>query len=165
MREGVVALRARVPALYGVLGTYHQSRGLSRPRLQTGTVTPLIREIDLDEGVPLALGGVPENTVVLDIPEDLPMVAADPGLLERSVANLVENAVKYSPDGEPVLVSASALGDRVEIRVVLAAPVSPTTPRTASSRPSSATATYRAAPTSASAWPSPAASPKPSAAA
>ncbi|WP_282700251.1 sensor histidine kinase KdpD [Streptomyces sp. CC219B] len=91
---------------------------LDMSRLQTGTVTPLIREIDLDEVVPMALGGVPEDSVQLDIPETLPMVAVDPGLLERSVANLVENAVKYSPDGTPVLVSASAIADRVEVRVV-----------------------------------------------
>ncbi|MFI9356739.1 DUF4118 domain-containing protein [Streptomyces lydicus] len=90
---------------------------LDMSRLQTGTVTPLIREIDLDEVVPMALGGVPEDSVTLDIPEELPMVAVDPGLLERSVANLVENAVKYSPDGEGVLVAASALGDRVELRI------------------------------------------------
>ncbi|MEU8999258.1 sensor histidine kinase KdpD [Streptomyces caniferus] len=90
---------------------------LDMSRLQTGTVTPLIREIDLDEVVPMALGGVPEGSVTLDIPEELPIVAVDPGLLERSVANLVENAVKYSPDGTQVLVSASALGDRVELRV------------------------------------------------
>ncbi|GGU47789.1 sensor histidine kinase [Streptomyces albospinus] len=90
---------------------------LDMSRLQTGTVTPLIREIDLDEVVPMALGGVPEGSVSLDIPEELPMVAVDPGLLERSVANLVENAVKYSPDGEAVLVAASALGDRVELRI------------------------------------------------
>ncbi|WP_217566814.1 sensor histidine kinase KdpD [Streptomyces sp. GbtcB7] len=91
---------------------------LDMSRLQTGTVTPLIREIDLDEVVPMALGGVPEDSVELDIPETLPMVVVDPGLLERSVANLVENAVKYSPAGEPVLVAASAMADRVEVRVV-----------------------------------------------
>ena len=91
---------------------------LDMSRLQTGTVTPLIREIDLDEVVPMALGGVPEDSVELDIPETLPMVAVDPGLLERSVANLVENAVKYSPYGETVLVAASAIADRVEVRVV-----------------------------------------------
>lgn len=70
--------------------------------------------------VPLALGGVPdpEETVLLDIPENVPMVSVDKGLLERSVANVVENAVKYSPAGEPVLVSASAIADRVEVRVV-----------------------------------------------
>ncbi|MCL7497636.1 sensor histidine kinase KdpD [Streptomyces sp. MCA2] len=90
---------------------------LDMSRLQTGTVTPLIRETDLDEVVPMALGGVPEDSVTLDIPEELPIVAVDPGLLERAVANLVENAVKYSPDGAVVLVSASALGERVELRI------------------------------------------------
>ncbi|MFC9097335.1 DUF4118 domain-containing protein [Streptomyces sp. NPDC057072] len=91
---------------------------LDMSRLQTRTVTPIVREIDLDEVVPMALGGVPEDSVELDIPETLPMVLVDKGLLERVVANLVENAVKYSPQDQPVLVSASALGDRVELRVV-----------------------------------------------
>ncbi|ELS57095.1 sensor histidine kinase [Streptomyces viridochromogenes] len=91
---------------------------LDMSRLQTGTVTPLIREIDLDEVVPMALGGVPEGSVELDVPESLPMVAVDPGLLERSVANLVENAVKYGPGDSAVLVSASDIADRVEVRVV-----------------------------------------------
>ncbi|MGW0604251.1 ATP-binding protein [Streptomyces sp. NPDC002640] len=94
---------------------------LDMSRLHTGTVTPLIREVDLDEVVPRALGGVPQDQagrVALDVPESLPMVAADPGLLERVLANVVENAVKYSPAPAPVRVSASALGDRVELRVV-----------------------------------------------
>ena len=91
---------------------------LDMSRLQTGTVTPIIRETDLDEVVPMALGGVPEDSVELDIPETLPMVYVDRGLLERAVANVVENAVKYSAPGERVLVSASALADRVELRVV-----------------------------------------------
>ncbi|CAL9621662.1 ATP-binding protein [Streptomyces sp. enrichment culture] len=91
---------------------------LDMSRLQTGTVTPLIREIDVDEVAPVALGGVPEGSAELDIPETLPMVAVDAGLLERAMANLVENAVKYSPAGRTVLVAASALADRVEVRVV-----------------------------------------------
>ncbi|MFI2351196.1 ATP-binding protein [Streptomyces sp. NPDC019443] len=90
---------------------------LDMSRLQTGTVTPLIRVTDLDEVVPMALVAVPAESVELDIPETLPMVAVDRGLLERSVANIVENAVKYSPYATPVTVSASALGDRVEVRV------------------------------------------------
>ncbi|MGW2516246.1 DUF4118 domain-containing protein [Streptomyces sp. NPDC001617] len=91
---------------------------LDMSRLQTGTVTPIVRETDLDEVVPMALGGVPEDSVELDIPETLPMVEADKGLLERAVANVVENAVKYSPAETPVLVAASAIADRVEVRVV-----------------------------------------------
>ncbi|GAB7183145.1 ATP-binding protein [Kitasatospora sp. Ki12] len=96
---------------------------LDMSRLQTGTVTPLIQETDLDEVVPFALGGVPLESVRLDVPETLPMVRADGGLLERSLANLVENAVKYSPDGVRVLVKADVLEqpglpDRVELRIV-----------------------------------------------
>ncbi|MCJ1675862.1 sensor histidine kinase KdpD [Streptomyces sp. APSN-46.1] len=108
--EGIEDGADRLAALIGNL--------LDMSRLNTGTVVPLIRETDLDEVVPMALGAVPEDSVVLDIPETLPMVAVDRGLLERAVANVVENAVKYSPDGQPVHVSASALAHRVELRVV-----------------------------------------------
>jgi two-component system sensor histidine kinase KdpD len=45
-------------------------------------------------------------------------VLADPPLLERIVVNLVGNAIRYSPEDRPPLVTASALGDRVELRVV-----------------------------------------------
>ncbi|MEU2564489.1 ATP-binding protein, partial [Streptomyces longispororuber] len=93
---------------------------LDMSRLQTDTVTPLIRELDLDEVVPLALDAlaVPAGNVDLDIPEDLPMVAADKGLLERVVANVIENALKYSPAGATVLVAASTTADQVQLRVV-----------------------------------------------
>ncbi|OKK04837.1 histidine kinase [Streptomyces sp. CB03234] len=108
--EGIEAGADRLDHLVGNL--------LDMSRLQTGTVTPLIRAIDLDEVVPMALGGVPDGSAELDIPESLPMVEVDKGLLERAVANVVENAVKYSPAAAPVLVSASAMADRVELRVV-----------------------------------------------
>ncbi|WP_328942114.1 sensor histidine kinase KdpD [Streptomyces sp. NBC_00250] len=108
--EGIEAGADRLDHLVGNL--------LDMSRLQTGTVTPLIRSVDLDEVVPMALGGVPDGSAELDIPETLPMVEVDKGLLERAVANIVENAVKYSPEGLPVAVAASALGDRVELRVV-----------------------------------------------
>ncbi|MCG6493658.1 sensor histidine kinase KdpD [Kitasatospora sp. A2-31] len=96
---------------------------LDMSRLQTGTVTPLIQETDLDEVVPPSLGGVPPEAVRIDVPETLPMVRVDAGLLERSLANLVENAVKYSPPGAKVLVKADALVPadgpaRVELRIV-----------------------------------------------
>ena len=42
----------------------------------------------------------------------------DPAILERIIVNLTENALRYSPPGRPPLLTASALGDRVELRVV-----------------------------------------------
>ncbi|WP_370080636.1 ATP-binding protein [Streptacidiphilus sp. MAP12-16] len=94
---------------------------LDMSRLQTGAVVPLVREFDLDEVVPMALRGVAAGSVRTDIREDLPMVSGDPGLLERALANVVENAVKYQGAGQ-VLVSGSVLhlpdaDDRLEVRV------------------------------------------------
>ncbi|GAA2311738.1 ATP-binding protein [Streptomyces violaceusniger] len=91
---------------------------LDMSRLQTGTVNPLIQEINLDEVVLMGLTSVPEDRVELDIPETLPLVCVDRGLLERVVANVVENAMKYSSVAEKLRVYASALGDHVEVRVV-----------------------------------------------
>jgi two-component system sensor histidine kinase KdpD len=56
--------------------------------------------------------------VQLRLPDDLPELDADPVLLERILANLIGNALRHSPADRPPLVSASTLGDRVELRVV-----------------------------------------------
>ena len=61
---------------------------------------------------------VPEGAVDVDVPLDLPDVHADAGLLERVVANLVQNALRYSPVGVPVTVTASTHAGMVELRVI-----------------------------------------------
>jgi two-component system, OmpR family, sensor histidine kinase KdpD len=76
--------------------------------------------VGLEEVVPAAVAGLGARgrMVAVDVPETLPPVAADPALLERVVANLVENAVAHSPDGSPVRVEAGEVGGRVLIRVI-----------------------------------------------
>lgn len=91
---------------------------LDMSRLQTGTVTPLFGDVALDEVVPGAVLGVPETSVVLDVPETLPTVWTDAGLLDRVLANVIENAVKHNPPDRRVHVRAEAVRDRVELRVV-----------------------------------------------
>jgi two-component system sensor histidine kinase KdpD len=93
---------------------------LDMSRLQAGALSLVTRRIALDEVVPLALDGLGTAGagVVIDVPDDLPLLLADPGLLERVVANLVGNAVRYSPPGTAPLVMGSALGERVELRVI-----------------------------------------------
>ncbi len=56
--------------------------------------------------------------MTVDIPDDLPEVAVDPGILERVIANLIANALRYSPPGSPPALTGSALRDRVELRVI-----------------------------------------------
>ncbi|MDM7831328.1 sensor histidine kinase [Cellulomonas edaphi] len=91
---------------------------LDLSRLQTGSVRPMLRATSLDEIVPLAVEGYAPGQVRMDVPESLPLVLTDPGLLERVVANLVSNAVRYSPHGSPVAVSAALLGDAITLRVI-----------------------------------------------
>ena len=59
--------------------------------------------------------------VTLDIDETLPDVLADPGLLERVVANVVDNALRYAGNA-PIALRASTHNDRVELRIVDAGP-------------------------------------------
>ena len=52
---------------------------LDLSRLQTGSVRPVLRATSLDEIVPFAIEGYPPGAVVLDVPDDLPLVHTDPG--------------------------------------------------------------------------------------
>jgi two-component system sensor histidine kinase KdpD len=93
---------------------------LDMSRLQAGALSIVRRPVAVDEVAPLALDdlGPAGHDIVVDVPDDLPVVLADPGLLERVIANLVGNAVRYSPLGSAPLLTGSSLGDRVELRVI-----------------------------------------------
>lgn len=56
--------------------------------------------------------------MVIDVDPNLPAASTDPGLLERAVANVLDNAIEWSPAGIAVVVRAGAADDRVEIRVI-----------------------------------------------
>ena len=59
-----------------------------------------------------------EGRVQLDIPEDLPMIRADAGLLERVLANLVANADRHLPAGEKVRIAAHRDAAHVAVQVI-----------------------------------------------
>jgi two-component system sensor histidine kinase KdpD len=92
---------------------------LDMSRLQAGALAVFPRPAGLEEIVARALDdlGPPGRQVVVDIPDSLPEVRVDPAILERVIVNLTTNAVRHSPAGQPPLLTASALGDRVELRV------------------------------------------------
>jgi two-component system sensor histidine kinase KdpD len=54
---------------------------------------------------------------------------ADPAIMERVIANLIGNALRYSPAAVPPLVTATARGGRVELRVIDHGPGIPETDR------------------------------------
>ncbi|WP_291041825.1 DUF4118 domain-containing protein [Herbiconiux sp.] len=89
-------------------------------RVQAGALAVTLEPVDLVDLVPTVLEelGVGPESVDLDLPADLPQLEADPGLLERVLVNLLSNALKYSPEGQNVVVAASAFHDTVQIRVI-----------------------------------------------
>jgi two-component system, OmpR family, sensor histidine kinase KdpD len=79
---------------------------LDASRLEAGALSVQAVPVALDEVISaavLAVSGARE-AVTVDVPDDLPLVRADPGLLERVVANLLENAVRHG-GGSPVEVT------------------------------------------------------------
>jgi two-component system sensor histidine kinase KdpD len=105
---------------------------LDLSRLQAGVLPVFTRPMELDEIMPgvMAELGDDNGAITLDLPDTLPLVEADPALLERVIANLLANAVRYSPAGKPPLLTGSSLGDHVEVRVVDRGPGIPQEDRT-----------------------------------
>jgi two-component system sensor histidine kinase KdpD len=95
---------------------------LDMSRLQTGALVVQARAVGLEEVVGSAIAEVSANApaidVDVDVPDSLPLVDADPVLLERALVNIVGNAIRYSPPGERVRVHAETVDGRVELRVV-----------------------------------------------
>jgi signal transduction histidine kinase/DNA-binding response OmpR family regulator len=55
--------------------------------------------------------------LVASLPEELPMVTGDPIRLRQMIGNLIENAIKYTPEGGTVFIDVSSEGDQVILRV------------------------------------------------
>ncbi|SEF00273.1 two-component system, OmpR family, sensor histidine kinase KdpD [Arthrobacter alpinus] len=79
---------------------------LDMSRLSAQMVSPVVGPVSWQEVLPAALHGVPAGRVRRELPPNMPPIEADPGLLERVIANIVENAVKYAPDSEILVVGS-----------------------------------------------------------
>ncbi|WP_234786329.1 sensor histidine kinase, partial [Mycolicibacter sinensis] len=97
---------------------------LDSSRLAAGVVHPELGRVYLEEAVQRALVSIGRgktgffrsgiDRVRVDVGDAVAL--ADPGLLERVLANLLDNALRYAPEG-PVRVTACQLGDRVLLNV------------------------------------------------
>ena len=93
---------------------------LDLSRLQAGELPLRSGPTDVADVVAHALAslGPPAAQIRVMIPPATPLAIADPALLERVLVNLLSNAIQYSPADSPATVTASALGDRVELRII-----------------------------------------------
>ncbi len=89
--------------------------------IDSGRSTPALELIELrsiaQEVVSDAAMAATGHTFRLTVPDELACVSADPGFVRRVLLNLVANAVKYSPDGGPVDIEATAVDDADRVLV------------------------------------------------
>jgi two-component system sensor histidine kinase KdpD len=93
---------------------------LDMSRIQVGALHPALEAVGLEEVVPAAVTSLGRrgDVVDVDLDETLPPVWADAALLERALANLIDNAVRFNPPGGRVQVRAGAFSDRLDVRVI-----------------------------------------------
>ena len=91
---------------------------LDLSRLQSGAVRPREDEVDVADIVANAADELDAPDVVIDLPETLPEVVADAGLVERILANVLDNASRFSPPGVAIRVLGFSDNSSVRILVV-----------------------------------------------
>jgi two-component system sensor histidine kinase KdpD len=115
-QEMLVAVDEEADRLNRVVGNL-----LDASRLHAGALQPCLSQVDLQDDVlvpALVALDLPSGAVELSIPDVLPLIIADPGLLEQTVVNLLANAVSWSPPGVPARIEIAAGRDTLEMRVV-----------------------------------------------
>ena len=92
---------------------------LDMSRLAAGSLEPFLRPASIDEVAPLARQETESSANMrLVVPDELPLVRTDPGLLERVLANLFANAIAHSPPGRPPVMTARHEGEVVLLDVI-----------------------------------------------
>jgi len=90
-------------------------------RLEAGALDLRTEWIPMEEVVGAALNrrelGLEAARIRTHLPEDLPMIAMDPVLMEQVLVNLIDNALKYSPPASPVVIKAWAAGKSLTLSV------------------------------------------------
>ena len=102
---------------------------LDMSRLQAGALAMTTLPTSVADVLPGAIDelGQAGRTVRVQLAEETPDVVADPALLQRTLVNLLTNAVRYSPPDRPPIVVVSDHAGAVEIRVVDFGPGVPST--------------------------------------
>jgi signal transduction histidine kinase len=74
----------------------------------------LVRDVVADHAI---LAKQKQQWISLDVDPDPPYVVADRSKMHQALANLIVNAIRYAPNGTPILVAAHRRGDALRIEV------------------------------------------------
>jgi two-component system sensor histidine kinase KdpD len=93
---------------------------LDASRLEAGSLAVHTRPVALDEIIGSALLAIPgaSQHVRIDVPDNLPLVDADPGLLERVLVNLLDNALRHAVDGGPIEITAATGAESAKLAII-----------------------------------------------
>ncbi|MBN1303475.1 MAG: DUF4118 domain-containing protein [Anaerolineales bacterium] len=81
---------------------------LNMSRLESGGLKLQLEPVDIQDLIGVVLEQMnnrDNNPIKIDLPGDIPLFSADFVLVEQAMLNLMDNAIKYSPDGSPVEIS------------------------------------------------------------
>ena len=99
----------------------HVAKILQMTRLETGAIRIERDWASLSEIVATVLARLDErlaqHRVIVELPDDLPLVRVDATLIEQTVANLLENCARHTPPGTVVRVRAQPGPDEVKVTV------------------------------------------------
>jgi two-component system sensor histidine kinase KdpD len=76
-------------------------------RISSGSAAPLTAPVTWRDAIEEALRGIPDGAIRVDLAPNLPLIDADLGMLERVIANIAENALKYAPGSDVAIVGPS----------------------------------------------------------
>ena len=78
--------------------------------------TELLGDV-IDEALKHVHGKAEGQKITVDLKDELLLVKIDARLIAQVIVNLVDNAIKYTPQTSEIRITAERVGDRVEVRV------------------------------------------------
>ena len=103
---------------------------LDMSRIEAGTLLLSLQIADIKDLIKAALEPVGSrhgtHPVHINVPDDIPYLLVDPGLMIQAFINILDNSFKYSPPESDVDINAKLLGEKVEIAIVDHGPGIPT---------------------------------------
>jgi two-component system sensor histidine kinase KdpD len=94
---------------------------LDMTRIESGAITVKREWLPFEEIAGSVLNRLADKLIdhpfATRIPEDLPLTPFDPLLIEQVLMNLLENAIRYTPEGTAIELSAAVRGDELLVEL------------------------------------------------